>query len=491
MTRTLKADLSPPLGLKGGPCAVVNRIYDSPLAPSQRDLLVWQVEHGKDLANGDAEGVYKRLPEKGVYPFDSILLTSHAQYRMDLRGLTMKDIRELLKKFVAQVYSWQKDPRNPANRARLEELRRPKFEWMDPTSRILLVFAAGPTALHIITLYREGEEVPAAPPGGCPILHRSAAYQPPANEKGNGGKLLTPSSALGLQGPKETRSRLPGDAPHSDRDRAVPRDHSTPENRERHPPGGGAYQKPGWSGGTAPSSAPSGSNGAGQGKPTPVRSPGVPGEQYGHPWKSDPNQRRTADFYLERFPNTGGELGRPSRYNPVNPHPDPEHGNHPPANTLDTGYVQDNPGSTKVVPRGKGFYGREASARRVAVKALEILSGLDSDLEKRGRSLNPRMKNSGDGEFHFTVPGSRGNSYTVTLQADGEGMPLSRVNLKVSCDCEFWRWQGPEHWAQREGYLAGSARGDGSAPDQKDPRGGNRVCKHVAAVLFRLDQWDR
>jgi len=56
----------------------------------------------------------------------------------------------------------------------------------------------------------------------------------------------------------------------------------------------------------------------------------------------------------------------------------------------------------------------------------------------------------------------------------------------VSSTCGFWRWQGPEHWAKVGGYLLGNPVGTASNPNAKDPKGENRVCKHVFATLNHI-----
>jgi hypothetical protein len=56
-------------------------------------------------------------------------------------------------------------------------------------------------------------------------------------------------------------------------------------------------------------------------------------------------------------------------------------------------------------------------------------------------------------------------------------------NIRVTCTCPFWQWQGPEHWGDTYKYLYAPARGSKSPPSVKDPGGKNIVCKHVIAVI--------
>jgi len=57
---------------------------------------------------------------------------------------------------------------------------------------------------------------------------------------------------------------------------------------------------------------------------------------------------------------------------------------------------------------------------------------------------------------------------------------------KVSCTCNYWRWQGPEYWAKEKGYLLGQPRGSASKPNVRDKRGNHFLCKHVVAVFNHL-----
>ena len=66
---------------------------------------------------------------------------------------------------------------------------------------------------------------------------------------------------------------------------------------------------------------------------------------------------------------------------------------------------------------------------------------------------------------------------------------LSKMDLKLSCSCDFWQYQGPEHWAKAGDYLYGKPRGTAAVPDSKDPNGKNRLCKHALATLGLIKKW--
>jgi len=97
--------------------------------------------------------------------------------------------------------------------------------------------------------------------------------------------------------------------------------------------------------------------------------------------------------------------------------------------------------------------------------------------------------------FHVSDPDGSGKTHTVYLKAErrGSAVDLNKVDLRVACSCEFWKWQGPDYHAASEGYLDRQKRSDGSAPTIRDPDNVNRVCKHVyaASSLFMKYKLER
>jgi hypothetical protein len=124
---------------------------------------------------------------------------------------------------------------------------------------------------------------------------------------------------------------------------------------------------------------------------------------------------------------------------------------------------------------------------KVAVTIAELLAATDPSILSRSKGIAPRMHRArpDTGFWAFTVPGSKGKTYTVKFKAvvKGAAKYVEKGQVQVSCDCEFFRWQGPEHWAKVQKYLYGKPVGTASKPSVKDPDARNRVCKHVVAVL--------
>lgn len=163
------ADLNPPLGYPGGPCQVIERVREQVRQPRTQQEIVDEVEEGEDLANSDAARVYHPFVERGPPgPFKQIVVQSHVQYRMDLRGVTVPAVRAALQSFVKH-YSDLKS-RGPSFVRDLEEdmARSEVINWTDPRLKLTVVFRVQGKDLVLITTYWKGEENPRPPgDGGC------------------------------------------------------------------------------------------------------------------------------------------------------------------------------------------------------------------------------------------------------------------------------------------------------------------------------------
>lgn len=171
-----------------------------------------------------------------------------------------------------------------------------------------------------------------------------------------------------------------------------------------------------------------------------------------------------------------------------------EHDDRAPGHKLDVREMDDAGGSAKVIPSGHGFVNKEASAIRVAKRLAEMLDGTSKEVLQKSVSIKPKGKrfDPKNSMFTFSVPGSKGESYSVKIKVlrKGNTTRLAKLDLLVSCSCDFWQWQGPEHWAKVEKYLYGKPRGTAARPDAKDPSGKHKLCKHVAACLNNVKGWE-
>lgn len=668
-----KADLQPPLGVKGGPCKVVDRIRQRVQNVQDQQALIRLVESNQDLNNAQTALVYKAEPERGPAPFTSLRLLPHAQYRMDFRGITVPDVQKSLTNFrdVVKRVMLNLDKARGQTSALTQEDRdflgkfqgNPKFDWEDKANQRTLVLGPESSRVDVITVYPKTPD-PKAPADGCGTP-KTADYRAPVEDLSGYRTFTNEDSAKGIHKPSgNSVYHQPGESPRSDRERSLPQPNDTKQNLEQHTPANPVYNTPG----------PSNES---EGQKIHVRTPGTPGEEYGHPFKENIYPRRTDDaspgsraatdvtakggiypsyadkqhkqqseaklyarkyyqrhrgkiksraqrdylhkkhspefkkeksrrnsetygwrferipsggfrsnadrakaqrdkkalslipfyhpnyglgnvvdvqdqavvveqtdalggeplgvgtvpfftflrgvqfedeagsdaffdladqdfdrddeestrlatFYRETFtpgwnldPGEGAQdLGAPGPYSPTKVYPDTDRDYRAPAESMNNiSPTDNNPGSAKVIPEGHDFANKMAS--RVAAKMAEILQGLDPGIRTRSQGLTPKVHKSDDakGSYQFRVPGSDGDTHTVKVQGT---QPLAKSNLKVSCTCGFWRYQGPEHWAQTNGYLLGNPVGTAANPNAKDPNGKNRVCKHVLAALNHI-----
>lgn len=135
---------------------------------------------------------------------------------------------------------------------------------------------------------------------------------------------------------------------------------------------------------------------------------------------------------------------------------------------------------------------KKANRQIVAVKMAEIMDGCSPKIfeKSQGLSISRKRVDPRNAVWLFDVAsGSDQNkSYRVRLKAVRKGnlRTLSKADVLVSCNCNFWQWQGPEHWAKAGGYLYGKPRGTASKPSIKDPDKQHAACKHVVATLQYL-----
>jgi hypothetical protein len=131
---------------------VVQRILNEVQNPGVRKNLIDEVEEGGDLDNAEAGMVYPLDRERGSF-FREFYLPAHAQYRMDLRSITVADVTRALNSFATQAQQWKaaRDPRYET------VLRQPRIEWLDPKTNLFVVFAQGRNGQpNLITTFWKG-----------------------------------------------------------------------------------------------------------------------------------------------------------------------------------------------------------------------------------------------------------------------------------------------------------------------------------------------
>ena len=171
-----QADLNPSLGWRGGPCKVVDRIEQRVRQPALREDLAEKVEHGQKLTNPEAARIYSIEGEKGGGIFRSIKITPHTQYRMDLRGVTVGDLRVALQNFSRQLNDWKSRNSWEWQQFQNDTARGEPIEWVDKKLGDLeVVFRNERGIAIIITTYWKG--LPDPHPETCGLRsQRHAGY---------------------------------------------------------------------------------------------------------------------------------------------------------------------------------------------------------------------------------------------------------------------------------------------------------------------------
>lgn len=282
--RIRKADLYPPLG--GGPCRIVDRILRlKGVTPATRESLVRQVESDMALDNPSASDVYKPMRERTtvspILPYD---ITSHAQYRMDLRRVSIKD----LNRAIGEFFSTLQTLRRKSDRDFQFELRKRLAEgWVDSKGLFIKLKVNNGDPI-VVTVYWVGGSDPKVPPEGC---SHTAGYRPPVGDT-SPKTYVSEKPSKGINHPSgDTIDHPPGEGYKSDRSRSFPQPTDTKKNLTRTPPGNGAYNVPGPSTDTGPTPK----------TDTPVRTTSVPGDEYGHPYKDNVYPRRTGGNLYPSF----------------------------------------------------------------------------------------------------------------------------------------------------------------------------------------------
>lgn len=162
--------------------------------------------------------------------------------------------------------------------------------------------------------------------------------------------------------------------------------------------------------------------------------------------------------------------GQWTKSNPADGH-EPSSGGMPDAEVGQPG------GSGKVIPEHLKY----------AATIADIEAKLAREVVDRARGVKVRLSRADqkNGIWTFRASGSEGKTYTIWVKAEAKGTTkdVAKLQVKVSCDCDFFRFQGPEHWARANDYLYGKPRGTASAPTEKDAAGKHWLCKHAYKAL--------
>lgn len=180
----------------------------------------------------------------------------------------------------------------------------------------------------------------------------------------------------------------------------------------------------------------------------------------------------------------GSNLGyRPSSPSHYQHSPDEKEGL-PHGNALpDQGHDHADSSTSRVQPHGQFIHGSRTAATidEIAMKTGPDVHGRAKQVVIRLRRADPKRA-----IWTFQAQGSKGRTYTIRIKGlkKGNVRNLNKAQVQISCTCDFFRWQGPEHWAKSNSYLYGRPRGTATSPNIKDPSGRHWACKHALAALL-------
>jgi hypothetical protein len=146
--------------------------------------------------------------------------------------------------------------------------------------------------------------------------------------------------------------------------------------------------------------------------------------------------------------------------------------------------------NTQAIPDGRqdNYLHNNNFDVKVAATMGDILANVDPLIAQRAKQRPPKLLRTDTKNWIWTF---KSGSWKVRVQAfkKGNAKKLDKVNLRLSCSCPFWRWQGPEHWGKGDDYLKGKPRGTAAFPAVRDPNHQHSICKHVYAVLDKVQTY--
>jgi hypothetical protein len=162
------SDMNPPLGRPGGPCHVVKRIEDTVANPKVQDRLTDKVEDGESLSNPEAATVYDLGAERVKGLVNKLYIGPHAKYRMDLRSVTVKDLKDAIMEMGKDFHEARKsgDPRR-FQKYKDFGMNGQKLEYIS-RKNLKVVLAPKQDGAMLVTTFWKGRPDP-APPGSCEV----------------------------------------------------------------------------------------------------------------------------------------------------------------------------------------------------------------------------------------------------------------------------------------------------------------------------------
>lgn len=166
------------LGVPGGPCHIIRDLQESDLAPEIKEELIREVEQGSKLDNDDANLLYpQRTIRAEAELFKTIWLSSHAQYRMNLRGITVNEIQNCFDEFNrwynARIRNKSQDEIKTRHKRMMEDLAKGDTTLFSTRSGVTIVFAIDPRREQVRLVscwWTSDPNPPKVNPGECDYI---------------------------------------------------------------------------------------------------------------------------------------------------------------------------------------------------------------------------------------------------------------------------------------------------------------------------------
>lgn len=118
---------------------------------------------------------------------------------------------------------------------------------------------------------------------------------------------------------------------------------------------------------------------------------------------------------------------------------------------------------------------------KLSMSPEELENKAHQDVVNKSKNCNVRLNSYSKKTKIFTFS-VKCDKDTRTVQA-----ALSGNDVLISCDCPYWRWNGPEFHAKSNSYMLGNPYGSASPPDIRDKDRKFYLCKHAHAVLKKFN----
>ena len=126
---------------------------------------------------------------------------------------------------------------------------------------------------------------------------------------------------------------------------------------------------------------------------------------------------------------------------------------------------------------------------KIAATITYLLSNTPAEIISRSKEYSPNLVRQNKDRWVYNVGDKTVRIKLVKVPVrqltQQQLATLSKIknrDILVSCDCGFWKWNGPDYNANNQGYGE-RVFSSLSEPNERDPQNEFLICKHVYAAL--------